>query len=287
DIQRDSDGYIYSYGIEYVGDGAIRILAKHDTLGNFINSKKFGYQWNSSNWITIGTMIATDDGGFIVTGSQENSKTGKNISRVEKIDKQGNVLDSLIFGDNAAFYEPKHVERTFDGHYVIFMNVYTGNFYTSHTYVVKVDQNLKIVNMDTVTQFHYDPYCGHKPTSDTIYLDASTTKVVEFKADSSMVYRYVHIKTGVAQEIAPRRMWLNSYPNPASDRIFVNLKEFGNHNDLELELYDMQGRKISTYTITKGTETYTILLDSYAKGSYAMHIKSEGKILAGNAVVVQ
>ena len=166
------------------------------------------------------------------------------------------------------------------------MNVGNGG-YIGHTYVVKVDQNLKIVNMDTATQFHYDSYCNHPPTSDTIYLNASNTTVKEFKADSSMVYRYVFKKTGIANEIQPKHLWLNTYPNPATDNIYINLKEFCSYTSFVVEVYDMQGRKIQTYPITKGTDMLNIPLANYAKGSYLIQVKHEGKMMAGNVIVVQ
>ena len=290
DLVKSKDGYLYVLGVDYnFNDSIIRMLYKYDTLGNFINSKPFGHTWRLPYWINIQSIEETDDGGFIVTSIENKTPASKSLSRIEKIDKKGNVLDSLIFGDKDSVenYVPRHLQRTYDGNYIVLMNVSSNGGLIGHTYVVKVDQNLKIVNMDTVTQFHYDSYCNHTPTSDTIYLDASNITEKEFKADSSMVYRYVFKKTGIANQISPKRMWLNSYPNPATDYININLKDIGVYTQMEIEIFDMQGKKINVYTITKGTETYNIPLYNFAKGSYIIQIKSEGKLLAGNIVMVQ
>jgi len=72
---------------------------------------------------------------------------------------------------------------------------------------------------------------------------------------------------------------LNLVPNPAQNVTRVDYGLNGKETSGVIEVYDMMGRLVSSYTITDNEGSWQLQLDNYAPGVYAVMLKADGVIV--------
>ncbi|MCK4678888.1 MAG: T9SS type A sorting domain-containing protein, partial [Bacteroidales bacterium] len=199
------------------------------------------------------------------------------IEAVIKVDTTGNIITikELIETDN-----------TFQGSIVDFDNkcVLMGGFYLDGNwdiYAYKFNQELEYDTIYTLP-FVYDSLCPYPIVSDTIPLDC---EVVGLEEDQKVVER-------------PK---LTIIPNPAKDKIKVVLPEhitthskaagfsvttwrYQFNGDIQLEIYDMYGRRWHQQVIPGGDKEAEIPVRSLPAGLYVVRAVIDGKVVSGKFV---
>ncbi|MBI3233276.1 MAG: hypothetical protein HYZ42_04430, partial [Bacteroidetes bacterium] len=193
-IIRHPNGNLYNFAVQSADSGLGQannqlMLVVHDTLGRTLKTQIIVKGEDSKYWNIPIAIANTADNNFIALSHYSKVAYRVGYTRVDKIDTLGKLIDSLIIGDGVEDYVANNIQPTYDANFVVLINVRSLNDF--HTYVMKIDQNLKVVNTDTMTSHLYDKYCSTKPTSADIYLDKTNTPIRELIADSSMVYHYI------------------------------------------------------------------------------------------------
>ena len=68
------------------------------------------------------------------------------------------------------------------------------------------------------------------------------------------------------------------YPNPTSDKVFVDWKKLSNESVQMIELYSQEGRLINSYKPNVGTTTYTLSIANQAPGMYTLKIYTDDNV---------
>ena len=74
------------------------------------------------------------------------------------------------------------------------------------------------------------------------------------------------------------------YPNPASDKLFIETKNISECNDCKIELYSVLGNKLNEEELGNGVKE--ISLSEYAAGMYFIVIKQNNKVVSQNKFII-
>ncbi len=98
-------------------------------------------------------------------------------------------------------------------------------------------------------------------------------KVTDQNGCSAISDRYQFYFTGLQQ--ASAFQYLNVYPNPVTDKIYVGLI-LNQTSDLTLTLLDQSGRLVHIETISKilRMDAYPLQMDAFSAGAYILQIES-------------
>jgi hypothetical protein len=75
---------------------------------------------------------------------------------------------------------------------------------------------------------------------------------------------------------------LTMYPNPASDKVMINLKKF--EDNLVVTIYDAQGKMMDQMNLTRPHEILD--LDRWESGNYFLELSKEGQLIGRHQFVV-
>ncbi|MCK4677736.1 MAG: T9SS type A sorting domain-containing protein, partial [Bacteroidales bacterium] len=199
------------------------------------------------------------------------------IEGIIKIDTLGNVLliKEVIEADNTF----QGSITTFDKKLLIMGGFYFGGNWDIYAY--KFNQDLEY---DTIyTQpFVYDSLCPYPIVSDTIPLDCEVVGLEE-------------------ERKVEERPQLTIIPNPAKDKIRVVLPEhiithtkaagfnvttwrYQFNGEIQLEIYDMYGRRWHQQVVAKGDKEAEIPVSSLPTGLYVVRAVIDGKVVSGKFV---
>ena len=125
----------------------------------------------------------------------------------------------------------------------------------------------------------------HVPEADTPYYDTSLCLIRNFLEHYTcgipLDCNYTGKVTGI-NNITTKEASFNVYPNPSSNFITVDLKEFSGKN-IDIELYDALGRKIKTVSKIKA-ENYTLTREGIPRGIYSVNIIVDEKIYSKKVI---
>ena len=121
------------------------------------------------------------------------------------------------------------------------------------------------------------------PEENTIFVSTGTTEssdwytpteFLEFNLNSSMGIKVMGCVVNVP-EIEELEATINVYPNPASDKLNIDLGDsfFSNVN---IEMYDIVGKKINSETIESSKNQYQLDLNNCRNGFYLVNITVNG-----------
>ena len=285
-----SDEQFYGHGVMSVEDnnGNIYTVGRHTTLyPNFgysptltktsIEGEEIFYSdvYDSTN-LGLSTTISWFNDSTLVIGTGWSFPGQEIVEAVIKVDTSGNVLITKILIET---------DNTFQGSIVDFDNkcVLMGGFYLDGNwdiYAYKFNQDLEY---DTIyTQpFVYDSLCPYPIVSDTIPLDCEVVGLEDQKTKEQ-----------------PR---LTIIPNPAKDKIRVVLPEhitthskaagfsvttwrYQFNGEIQLEIYDMYGRRWHQQVVAKGDKEAEIPVSSLPTGLYVVRAVIDGKVVSGKFV---
>jgi hypothetical protein len=76
------------------------------------------------------------------------------------------------------------------------------------------------------------------------------------------------------------------YPNPATEMFHISYGLPINAVNASLDIYDLNGNRISTYQLQSGSSLLSIITSDMPAGKYFYNIQSNGHILESNSIVV-
>ncbi len=100
------------------------------------------------------------------------------------------------------------------------------------------------------------------------------TEFLEFNMNTSMALKVMGCVVNVP-EIKEIEATLNIYPNPASDKIYIDLGSI-NINQIQVNVYDIVGKKINTKLIDNQTNIYELNVNNCKNGFYLININVNG-----------
>jgi len=273
----DNQGFIYSGGRHIESNstppGDRPTVIKTDQDGNEIAY----YDIRDNTWqAIISTLNWFADSSIALGGAWTYEPSNEGISRVVKVDKNFNQIDSItIFSD---YYTFSDALTTFDNKLLLVAPIYT-NMY--HTCAWKLNSDLEYDSIYTQTNI-YDSLCSHQIASDTILLDCVLVGIYEPFDD-------------------PVTGKILVYPNPASEKIHIILPDHlktGVKNQLfqlttvyhqwkstKLEIYDFFGRRVFSKEILKSEKELIIDVSAWPKGMYVVRLVYN-KVTVGSEKII-
>gem|GEM_PF-6716167 len=117
---------------------------------------------------------------------------------------------------------------------------------------------------ETVNAFYYYGSFGQLDSINAFQMKAGDTAWVP---DYRQIYTYANLSDEELSEVS----LITIYPNPAVDRLFIEMEE---EEDLELEIWTIEGRLIQSFKFTSGQKYIPIThLDP---GYYQLRVKADG-----------
>ena len=141
-------------------------------------------------------------------------------------------------------------------------------------YLYKINENLESVPFD-INQYTYDSLCPHQIQSGTIDL-SDCLIVTDIGEIPSPEQYYAKLKT----------IPIKVFPNPAKENITLSFENTKYHQNMQLECFDIFGRKVHKEKIYKGQLETEINISQWNEGLYVAVVMSEGKVLGKVKFVV-
>ncbi len=111
---------------------------------------------------------------------------------------------------------------------------------------------------------------------DNVAIDSTTNlSTLNYNANARITFGTVGVSE-ISEEIP------SVYPNPAHDKLFINIDNMLNGSSAEFYLYSYNGSMVHHEIIRNGS---TINLSSYSRGIYLYTLKVNGEILTAKVVV--
>jgi hypothetical protein len=275
----DNQGFIYSGGRHIQSNatppGDRPTVIKTDMSGNEIAY----YDIRDNTWqAIISTLNWFADSTMALGGAWTYEPSNEGISRVVKVDRDFNLIDSItIFSD---YYTFSDALVTFDNKLLLVAPIYT-NMY--HTYAWKLNSDLEYDSIYTYP-YVYDSLCSHPIVSDTIPLDCVIVGIDEPFKDTEAGKILV-------------------YPNPASEKIHIippDQLKTGTKNQIFqlttvyhqwksaiLEIYDLFGRRIFSKEIPKSEKEVVIDVSSWPKVMYVVRLVYNKEIVGSEKILIK
>lgn len=254
------------------GDGHQVYIARVDKNGALLWEKNYGYA--GADW---GQMIKrTIDGNYIVCGYTQNFDFGDMY--LLKIDEVGDTIWTKVYRKTEA-NNTYSIDLLNDGGFILGGTTnfaIQGNF--TNLWMVKTD-SIGDVEWDKVILSGTADYGGIvKATEDGGYVICGMTNknspIIQLyvgKTDENGVFTTVTVVENTKND-------LNIWPNPFSDLIFIDLSYFLQFEPYQVNLYNMLGQKILSYTFEGGT-IHQIPIQSLPQGKYILQISDKTKTI--------
>lgn len=108
-------------------------------------------------------------------------------------------------------------------------------------------------------------------------LSEFTTKTHKHELKEKHVFTEFKIPSTVSIKKLSTSNNIKIYPNPASDCIFINIKE-NNQTSSTMNLYDLNGRLILNRVIDKNENSIKVDLSGFKAGMYLMEVKNKNEV---------
>ncbi|MBL7895138.1 MAG: T9SS type A sorting domain-containing protein [Bacteroidia bacterium] len=131
----------------------------------------------------------------------------------------------------------------------------------------------------------FDRNFDHK---DALYYDVSGFWQQSAIPGSIMIHPIVgpsaRALVGIKETENKKESSVKIYPNPTSDKLFIETKNINECNDCKIELYSVLGNKLNEEELGNGVKE--IALSEYAAGMYFIVIKQNNKVVSQNKFII-
>jgi PKD repeat protein len=156
-------------------------------------------------------------------------------------------------------------------------NMATTAFFSSNIQTVPINGKVQFVNLSTgpITSYHWEFEGGTPATS-----DQKNPPLIQYATTGNYTVTLTVESTNGPQKmvrsnyIAVKPML---YPNPVKDGIIHILLGTYNENDITIEVYNMLGQKLRTFTPSFTSEGVTIRLPDNQNGMYVVRLTNHGE----------
>ncbi|MDZ7742520.1 MAG: T9SS type A sorting domain-containing protein [Bacteroidota bacterium] len=288
-------GYLFFIGNDNSGDP---MVVKTDSAGNQQWIKNLGGYYSDH----VAMLCSTNDGNFVSAYSLADSMLGPNdpISRIclTKMNNQGNIIWSKLYGASALFNYVFNIKELNDGSLIVVGRT-TDAFPANSGWLLKLSsegdsiwyREYKNIYGSDVKNRLYDVIetsdnglaaCGYVyPVPDTYYDDTWIIKLDSNGCDTPDCDPTVVIPNKTEKDNS-----LYLYPNPARDRFTIESSSFMEKEPL-IRIYDLFGRKVKEIKVPKGQDKIVISVSAWRSGMYVAVVKSKGRIVGKGKFVVQ
>ena len=275
----DNQEFIYSGG-RHIEDTATPPGDRPTVIKTDMNGNEIAYyDIRNNTWqAIIYTLNWFVDSTIALGGAWTYQPSSEGISRVVKVDRDFNLLDSItIFSDYWTFSD---AVTTFDNKLLIIGSIYK---YIRNSYAWKLNSDLEYDSIYT-HPYVYDSLCSHQIPSDTIPLDCVLVGIDEPFKD-------------------PETGKIMVYPNPASEKIHIFLPDqlktgmknkifqlttvYHQWKSTILEIYDFFGRRVFSKEILKSEKELVIDVSAWPKGMYVVRLIYNKETVGSEKIIVQ
>ena len=239
---------------------------KFDSIGNKQWVRYFG---DSTSYESMNDAVEINDSVYISVGGAMDTNTFISHIRVMKINSSGKILSRKDFtlGSNCFGVS---IVPTYDGKFIVCSpDEINGKPCTS---IIKIDENMNIVQMDTNLHFKYDSLCSRKiDSTDTIHIMHHYTLI---KADT-MHFLYSGLKES---DFSPNSE-IKIYPNPAQAFLTIEGQGF-KQGIVEMCCRDLLGRAVFSNRLgisSEGRIEFKMNINSLESGMYFIEVLQGGK----------
>ena len=152
---------------------------------------------------------------------------------------------------------------------------------TNHT---TIPPSMRVIERLGSLQMFFVPF--GEAGGEIVVTEGPFNKVLQCYASESLNYVNPDFESCVlSTDDQVRNSDLKVYPNPAETDLFVRIPTLRNRID-RLEVYDMQGRLVHDYAVTRSSEDGVALnISSLQAGMYVVRAWSDGRAYAQKAIV--
>ena len=277
-IVLDEENHFYLFGDlkndpDFVYDEKLLIIeinSDGDNLGyHIVENDSIQTELKSTS---LQTMEITDNNKIVASGSFRFSTNlyDNNFGEIV-FDTSGNVYHFQNFPDY--IYPYVKLEKTSDNYYLegATYDYQNGDW---DAYLHKHDANLDPAPINT-DPIEYDYLCPDIIETEDIVLDDCVIVGIEDLPTPKEYYA----------RIATIPIWI--YPTPASNIVHFVMENTEHHNNITLQVFDLNGRPIEQQDIQRGQKEATTNVSHWQSGMYAVVVFSEGKVVGKEKFVVR
>jgi len=250
----------------FITDSSGNEISYHDLVPNSWQAVFFNTNWFQDSTIEL-------DGGWIMTPG------GEGQIGVFKVDKAGNFIDSVNIQETVYCFADAIVDQ--DNKLFLVQPKHENGQW--RTYAWKLNSDLEYDTLYTYP-YVYDSLCPHPIASDTIPLDCVIVGLDE---------PFQNPETGK----------LKVYPNPASDKIHIEIPEklktqskspvfdlttvYHQWHSAIIEIYDLFGRKMFSKKVLQAEKELEIDVSAWQRGMYVVRLVYNNQTVASEKIVVE
>ena len=253
-------------------NGAISIL-KINAQGDLLWSNEALAGFDAS-----GLSVVENSDGVIIISGYETGIAGLSPI-VVTLNEVGDLTNSFVPGEDE-LGTASGITLTDDGGYVVVGGLYdfwSSNFADTSGYIIKYDNQAEIDFYLVLDLELRAQASAIKTTSDGGYIISGSYNL-------GMFLQKIGGGTNATDKQSDRLPIAEIYPNPAIDRIVVELPEDLITEELSLSVFDNEGHLVQEQKIIEGTTVIDI--NRYPFGIYQTVISKKGKLLQNSRVVV-
>ncbi len=262
------------------GAGQQDVLAfKIDSIGGLIWNKTYGGTNNE-----IGkSIVSTSDGNYVITGNTRSFGQGAEDVFLMKINSLGDTIWSYTYG-GISIDLAEEVEETLDKGFII--GAYTNSFMTFNfdAYLIKLDSmgNSNCTQRD----LYFTIDTNSLIVNSTSYASGSGAIVknpTTLQGNTRITVENPCLLTSV-EEIAENKS-LVLYPNPTSDKVFIEVPDNLMNETSTILVRDLSG-KIIELPISNTNSLLEIEVSQLPRGLYTIQYISQDQILTSRFVKI-
>jgi len=282
------------------------VVVKTDSAGNQQWLKVFG----GSYYDTQGMICNTLDGNMVMAYAYCDWMIGSNSFRrinLIKLDNAGNVIWNKKYGESTYEKTLLNIRENSDGSLITSGITHLAREYSSKDlgWIMKTS-----ANGDSLWYREYDVCKGEESdnwlydviqTQDNGYLacgvvypkqpDTGSQDAWVLKVDSLGCVSPGDCWVGTGKELKPVENEMVVFPNPATDKVRVQLgirnEELGINEELRILVYDVFGREVEEIRVPAGRDEITMDVSGWPKGMYVIRLVYNNETISGKKILVQ
>lgn len=252
------------------------------------------------------TMYAANGGNYFVklTQAKSSSLIPDEITYIQNVNNNTqniNINDTICYGET---YTNHLLNTDTSGIYLSQYTINNSNISITINLTVRDSverpNNLTVYNASGDIQLHWQGNASSYKVyrSDELIGTTNTTLFTDSNlvAGNTYCYKVTAINNGCESEFSDsicQTLGINTitkndfnvtiYPNPTNDITILNIK--GLKEDTKISLYDLNGRKIKTYTLKQGQERLEINIKGLSSGLYNINIQNSNNNITKKLIV--
>ncbi len=254
-------GYTHSFG----AGGGDAYLIRTDDNGDTIWTRTFG----GDSFDVARSVVETDEGNFLVVGTTS-SFSAYSDGYVLLVDRDGNLIDSLIMWEDSSSESFVSMYKAIDGGFII------GGSFNNNPYIVKLNKNLDTVFTMVLDTIAYEASLSSVCQGDDLWYVVSGSALT---MPDHHFYNIFLLKS-TYESVEEDKPYYHKYGieglSVGKNAIWVKFST-ASGQDVVFTLYDLMGRAIKRLHIADGDITHKVLIpvEALHNGLYILEMKTK------------